>query len=83
MHFADKFVMGKKSGVTRTKSGNQLFAQGRRISQLAVSQCIDLSTAVGISANCFHCSCCWYASAASGSDRSIDFWLRVVENLRR
>ena len=67
MHFADKFVIGKKSGVTKTKSGNELFIQGRRILQLAFSQCIDLSTAAGISASCFHCSCRCYASAASGS----------------
>ena len=71
MHFADKFVIVKKSGVTRTKSGNELFAQGRRIPQLAVSHCIDLSTAAGISANYFHCSSRCYASAAIGSDRSI------------
>ena len=71
MHFADKFVIGKKFGVTRTKLGNKLFAQSRRISQLAVSQCIDLSNAAGISAICFHCSCRCYASAASGLDRSI------------
>ena len=57
--------------VTGNQSGNQLFAQGRRIQQLAVSQCFDLSTAAGISANCFHCSCRFYASAACGLDRSI------------
>ena len=75
MHFADKFVMGKRSGVTRTKSGNELFAQSRRIPQLAVSQCIDLCTAAAISANCFHCSCRCCASAASSSDRSITLTL--------
>ena len=71
MHFANVFVIEKKSGVTKTKSGNKLFAQGRRIRQLAVSQCIDLSTAACISANCFHCSCRCHESAASGWDRSI------------
>ena len=76
MHFVDRFVIEKKSGVTRMKSGNKLFAQGRRIPQLAVSQCIDLSTAAGISANCFHCSCLCYATAASGSDRSESFYVQ-------
>ena len=75
MHFADKFVMAKKSEVARTKSSNELSAQGRRIPQLAVSQCIDLSTAASISANCFYCSCRCYASAASGSNRSITLTL--------
>ena len=70
MHLADKSLIEKKWGVTM-KSGNKLFAQGRCIPQLAVSQCIDLSTAAGISTNCFHCSCCCYASTASGLDKSI------------
>ena len=42
MHFASKFVIDKKSAVTRTKSGSKPFAQGRRIPQIAVRQCIDL-----------------------------------------
>ena len=73
MRFASKFVMDKKFGVLRTKSGNELFAQGRCIQQLAVSQCIDLSTAAGTSANCFHCCCHSYTSVTSGLDRSTGY----------
>ena len=78
MHFADKFVIGKMSGVTRTKSDNELFAQGRCIPLFAVSQCIDLSTAAGISASGFHCSCHCHASAANGSNRSIGIFPNLI-----